>query len=942
MKANINLRRKDLAATISLILAAHGTVYAQDQVDDQSAGDEEGVMMEEVVVTGTFRASLLNSMSLKRNSTSLVEAISAEDLGKLPDISIAESLARLPGIAVQRLNGRGQQVSIRGLSPDFNTGLLNGREQVSVGDNRGVEFDQYPAELLNQVVVYKTPDAKLIGQGLAATVDMRTVRPLDYGERAINLDAQYEWLENDPVSNRDDSGYRFSAMYIDQFADDTFGFLVGYAHATIPSSGLNNNAWGYYVGDGAGNVAVGGGRIWARQSELERDSIVIGMDWEPSDKFVANLDVFYSEFTEDQIKHGLVMNLDGGALTPISTENGIVTEGVYGGNTRLGSENNAFLRDADNLSIGANFKWFFDNEWNMMIDLSHSSVDRSDTNEFESNGALGGAGGLTDEVGFQTGPWGNRWSVGRDYSNLNYGSGEALYATSPFGWGDPNALAPYVPAGQFGYNKVFDIEDDLNALRLEFERPLDWGALSAVHMGYNYANREKSRRANEGVITSGITGPDGMLVTEVEIPADIAGVADLSWGMFGNNTGMVSYDPYALLATGAIQQGEYLYDDIFAKSWVVEEDVHTAYFMFEMDTMIGNMPLTGNFGLQYQWWEQESSGQNASGSGASVVFETYSGDDDDAEWLPSLNLVLSLTDNQKLRFGAARTLVRPRMDEMRASGFYGYDSAKVDNTQADVDALIAAGVSEVQAYSLLSPWSRTGGNITLKPWVADALDLSYEFYFPEGTGMFSVAWFYKDLDTYIYDQTLLFDFTGLPPQGPDPQLYTGPSTSPQNGEGGSIDGWEIAAQIDGAMFTPALEGIGVTGNYSSTDSEIEPNGPGSESRLPGLSESVWNFTAYFERWGFSARVNWRYRDGYVGEVSGFGGARTGSDIAEETIVDAQVSYEIQSGAMQGLTFRLMGYNLTDEPFRSVDVNTGLPTEYQLFGATYAAGISYKF
>jgi iron complex outermembrane receptor protein len=942
MKAHDKLRRKELAATISLLLAAHGSAYAQDQAtgDDQDASED--MVMEEVVVTGTFRASLLNSMSLKRDNTSLVEAISAEDLGKLPDISIAESLARLPGIAVQRLNGRGQQVSIRGLAPDFNTGLLNGREQVSVGDNRGVEFDQYPAELLNQVVVYKTPDARLIGQGVAATVDMRTVRPLDYGERAINLDAQYEWLENDPVSNRDDSGYRFSAMYIDQFADDTFGVLIGYAHATIPSSGLNNNAWGYYVGDGNGNVAVGGGRVWARQSELERDSIVVGLDWEPTDKVSATLDVFYSDFTEDQIKHGLVLNLDGGAMTPISTANGIVTEGVYAGNTLLGTENNAFLRDADNLSIGANLKYYFDNDWNMIIDLSHSSVDRSDTNEFESNGALGGAGGLTDVVGFQTGPWGNRWSVGRDYSNLDYGSGEALYATSPFGWGDPNAIAPYQPAGQFGYNKIFDIEDDLNAFRLEFERPLDWGLLSAVHLGYNFANREKSRRANEGVITSGITGPDGLLQTEVEIPANIAGVADLGFGMFGPNTRMVSYDPYALLRTGAIQQGEYLFDDIFAKSWVVEEDVQTAYFMFEVDTMIGNMPLTGNFGLQYQWWDQKSSGQNASGAGADVVNEVFSGAGDGDEWLPSINLVLSLTDNQKLRFGAARTLVRPRMDEMRASGTYGYNAERADNTQADVDALIAAGVGELQAYSLLSPWSRDGGNVELEPWVADGLDLSYEFYFPEGYGMFSLAWFYKDLDTYIYDQTLLFDFTGLPAEGPPPQLFTGPSTSPQNGEGGTIDGWELAAQIDAGMFSPALEGLGLTGNYSSTDSEIEPEGPGSESRLPGLSETVWNLTAYFERWGFSARVNWRYRDGYVGEVSGFGGQRLGSDIAEETIVDAQVSYEIQSGALQGLTFRLMGYNLTDEPFRSVDVTTGLPTEYQLFGATYAAGVSYKF
>ena len=947
MRAHHKLRRKELAATISLLLAAHGTAYAQDQVSDADDDATEDVLMEEVIVTGSFRASLLNSINMKRNSSSLVEAISAEDLGKLPDVSIAESLARLPGIAVQRLNGRGQQVSIRGLSPDFNTGLLNGREQVSVGDNRGVEFDQYPSELLNQVVVYKTPDARLIGQGLAATVDMRTVRPLDYGERAISANANYEWLENDPVSNRDGDGYRFSAMYIDQFMDDTLGVLVGYAHATIPSSGLNNEPWGYYRGDGAGNVAVGGARLNVRQSELDRDSIVVAVDWEPSDKFVATFDAFVSEFKEDQIKHGFVFNLDAATLVPTATSDGIVTEGMYEGGA-VGLENNAFLRDADTQSFGANFKYFFDNDWNLMVDLSHSSVDRSDTDQFESNGSLGGPGCCNNtaffpyDIGFQTTSRGTFWSVDRDFTNLDYSTPDAFYTTSMFGWGDPNALAPFQPAGQFGYNKVFDINDDINAFRVEMERPLDFGPLTAVHFGYNFQNREKTRRANEGVITSGLTGPDGELLTAVEIPADIAGTADLGWGMFGNNTSIVAYDPYDLLASGAIQQGEYLYNDIFAKSWLVDEDVQTAYFMFEVDTMIGSMPLTGNFGVQYQTWDQKSSGNNAAGSGADVVFETFADSASDDEWLPSLNLALSLTDNQKVRLGAARTLVRPRMDEMTASGFYNYDQGKVNNTQADVDALIASGVPELQAYQLLSPWSRDGGNTRLKPWVADAFDISWEYYFKDGLGMFSAAWFYKDLKTYIYDETVLFDFTGLPPQGAAPQLYTGTSVSPQNGEGGTIDGWEVAATLSGEMLTPWLEGFGVTGNYSRTNSEIEPNGPGSGGSLPGLSETVWNFTAYFERWGFSARVNWRYRDGYVGEVSGFGGQRTGSDIAEETIVDAQLSYEIQNGPLMGLTFLLQGYNLTDEPFRSVDVGTGLPTNYQVFGATYTAGVSYKF
>src|SRR5512138_4022637 len=148
----------------------------------------EGENIEEVVVTG-IRAAIESAISIKQDSNSIVEAISAEDIGKLPDTSIAESISRLPGLTSQRAEGRASAISLRGTDPGFTTALLNGREQVSTGDNRSIEFDQYPSELLSAVVVYKTPDSGLIGQGLAGTIDLRTTRPLGYGRRtmAFNL-----------------------------------------------------------------------------------------------------------------------------------------------------------------------------------------------------------------------------------------------------------------------------------------------------------------------------------------------------------------------------------------------------------------------------------------------------------------------------------------------------------------------------------------------------------------------------------------------------------------------------------------------------------------------------------------------------------------------------------------------------------------------------------
>src|SRR5204862_328503 len=125
--------------------------------------------IESVKVVG-IRLGIENAIDTKQEATSVVESVSAEDIGKLPDASIAESIARLPGVTSQRVNGRSNAISIRGFAPDFSTTLLNGREQTSTGDNRAVEYDQYPAEVVNQVLIYKTANAALIGQGLSGTV----------------------------------------------------------------------------------------------------------------------------------------------------------------------------------------------------------------------------------------------------------------------------------------------------------------------------------------------------------------------------------------------------------------------------------------------------------------------------------------------------------------------------------------------------------------------------------------------------------------------------------------------------------------------------------------------------------------------------------------------------------------------------------------------------
>ena len=194
----------------------------------------EGDNIEEVVVTG-IRHGIEDAIEIKKDNGSIVEAISAEDIGKLPDTSIADSISRLPGLTSQRAEGRASAISLRGTDPGFTTALLNGREQVSTGDNRSIEFEQYPSELLSSVVVYKTPDAGLIGQGLAGTIDLRTTRPLNYGRRTMAFNLRGEANSHDDLgADSDEKGYRASFSYIDQFADDTIGVTFGVARLVSP------------------------------------------------------------------------------------------------------------------------------------------------------------------------------------------------------------------------------------------------------------------------------------------------------------------------------------------------------------------------------------------------------------------------------------------------------------------------------------------------------------------------------------------------------------------------------------------------------------------------------------------------------------------------------------------------------------------------------------
>lgn len=909
--------------TIALVAAGIApSAYAAEQNKSQQKTNE----VEVIQVTG-IRGSLQKSQALKMDSSSIVEAISAEDIGKLPDVSIAESLARLPGLTSQRVNGRGQVISIRGLDPDFSTALLNGRQQVSTGDNRSVEFDQYPSELLSGAVIYKTPDASLLGQGLAGTVDMQTIRPLHHGERTFVINTRYEWNGMEALNNdADDTGERLTLSYIDQFADDTLGVAIGYAHINTPTQGKRYEAWGYPTLDGLGPLeidddaaVIGGVKPFVQSNTLERDSVMAVIEYAPGDKFTSTLDMFYSEFEETQLLRGIELPLGWGAWGPnggtrlapgYTVENGLVTSGTF---TNVGGVIRSDLekRDAELYAIGWNNKYEISDTWTVEADISYSKADRVDQIIENYSGYVDGF----DDVTFKTSGTGTVFG-----SSLDYTDASKIKVTNVQGWG--SNFVPGEDGGQKGYYKRPASTDELTQLRLSAEHLLDSEIFSSIEFGINYDEREKTK-TTEPEYYFGLPGDTPEERSQADLPANTT-TTDLS---FIGIDGIIGYDPLAMFNSGTYDLVRAIRADVNAKSWTVEEEILTAYVQANIDAEWGSIPVKGNIGLQVIDSEQSSHAFSSQGEGVEMETVPQAGGKSYTEVLPSLNLSFEVGDQQFVRVGAARTLARPRMDDLRASSTF---------TLSTNSALLAS--TDVN----LSPWSAGGGNPELDPWIADAYDLTYEMYLDDSMGYFSVAGFYKDLKSYIVDTVQLMDFSGFPiPEGMNPQLTQGYLEIKENGQGGNIKGLEVSGSVAGELFHESLTGYGTIFSASYTDSDIEPeNTPARQ--LPGMSKNVYSLTFYYENEGLSARVSGRYRSNFIGELPNFDAARTQRIVSGETLVDAQISYSFDEGTFDGLTLLLQGNNLTDEPFVSyANDSTTLITDYQSYGRTFAVGLSYK-
>ncbi|WP_404424862.1 TonB-dependent receptor [Nibricoccus sp. IMCC34717] len=874
-------------------------------------------------VQGGFAGSLVASLEKKREEVAISEVISAEDIGKLPDISIAESLTRLPGVTTQRLNGRAQSIAIRGMNGDFSTGLLNGRQQVSTSAGRSVEYDQYPAELLRAVVLYKSGDASLIGQGLSGTVDMQTVRPLSVSKRTVAANAFYEWNNmSSRNAGADNTGTRATLSYIDQFADGKLGIAVGITRSDRPGQGEQWNAWGYpTVGknlDSTQPYVLGGAKPFVRTSQLKRDGYMAVIEAKPNENVHSTIDLFYSDFKELQLLRGIEIPLwwSSAQLQPgFTVQDGLVTEGTF--KNIYGVVRNDFVRRKNNLFAGGwNLELGNRDGWKVILDLAYSKIDRKDL-VFESySGFASNQVGLPDTMTYklQGTAGGALFTPALDYTDST-----KMHLTSPQGWGGGD-----VPGGQVGFVKGPYSKDEIGQYTLRTTRKLN-GFLKRVEIGAALNTRDKYEYelgpgGKEGYF---LALPNG--ATSAALPESV-GVTDLS---FIGIKGMYSYDPVKLYDTNYYNQIPNNNPSYVANNWSVSEKISLAYAKFEFEREIRGMMLSGNFGTQVVHSDQTATGKAALGSTVTDVRGTHK------YWdiVPSFNTNLKLTDNRVIRFSLARQLARQPMVDMRAGSTYSYNP----NLAGSNDPFNSA-------------YSANGGNPKLEPWRSNSIDLSFENYFKDNKGYWAIAGFYKDLVSYTYNRPQIIDFANYPngqqpgAPGSTPATTLGRATMPTNGSGGYVKGLEFTLSIAGEKFTEHLKGWGFIGSYSLNRSSVV-NESTVTNRLPGLSERVASGTVYYEHTsGFSARISLRYRSDFDGDIATFGPRGAVWRLVQaETIVDAQVGYKFNKGRLKGLEFILQGYNLTDEPlFATSGRDTRLVQDYQRYGASYSAGVSYRF
>ncbi|MCU4677543.1 TonB-dependent receptor [Catenovulum sp. 2E275] len=988
---NTNLFKRPLATCISAVLAVSFSHQVLSQENEQAEVDE-------VISVKGIRGSLVRSMDLKRDTFGVMDAISAEEMGKFPDTNLAESLQRITGVTISRSNGEGSEITVRGFGPHFNLVTLNGRQMPGTGFTRSFNFENLSSEGVSTLEVVKTARAETPTGGLGATVNIVTAKPLQSPGEKLSVMGK---LIND-TSNvaGDDFTPEFAALYSNTFMDDTFGISANFsyhrrdfqqqsasiqgwhANVDLPSepsgevidhraTDADGNPIAAFIDDDGNAVA---GHFFPKDmnysySDVQRERIngQITLQYKPTDNLIITTDYTGSLATTgvETTGWGIWNNFGGNINAYELDENGTAIYADIAGDDGSFTMNRGTV-EVDSRSIGLNLDWQATDNIHVELDM-HDSVSKIDNGKdkgIKSNGQIIlGSDKLETKI-------------------YDYRTGEIPHFEILWENGTNQLTASEIDSnfGQFTHTPG---ESSVQQVQLDttWTNPSS-SALAKLKGGVSFTKQELSGQDK----WSGLLGKAGfspsfvnMLPDTMFTKHDTGGFLDQFAGG-GHALSPNYYYTYDFEQAIAIHEA-YLTADVvgetdafvagisgIAPRSLVEEKTKAAYLQSEWYFDVANFPVQINAGIRYE--ESEVISPSESRIVEQVVWSSAS------EWitrfagngelqkvtneggydvvLPMLDIKVDLTDDLVGRFSAGKSMTRPELGFLLGGASY-------------------TGSPKIGA--------RTGsrGNTNLKPYLSTNIDLSLEYYY-EDASYISVGLFSKEVDDWIDSATVdvtldgVYDvykgqrynqavaqIEGRGEQATDSAIHAqllenghgdsagaiaaDPSTdpllvwsvsSPENVGTRKVHGAEFAIQH---MFGESGFGTSLNATIVNGDVKYQPYILDTQTVLPGISDSA-NFQLFYEKDGLSIKTTYAWRDSYlIGQGQSQGSSEAPPQFAKAFGQwDLSINYDID----ENFTVFFDGLNINNE----TEQGYGRFEEQFLFarqyGPRYTVGARYSF
>jgi TonB-dependent receptor len=891
----------------------------------------------EVVVTG-IRSSITTSRAIKRNSLEIVDAIAPEDIGKLPDTNLAESLERITGVSIDRSGGEGAFITVRGFGPEFNTVLLNGRQIATATDpsqasGRAFSFDTLASELVSGVEVYKSSTSRLQSGGVGSTVNVKTARPFNYAGFKASGSVDVNRDQNSGKSAPD-----ASFLVSDLFADGQFGALLSGSYQRRKDRLNAATTDGWIINGGTPTSAINGGAgvqktasnpqgnlfvpqdfgSQAQFEDRERIGGTLVLQYKANDNLTLTSDTLYSKFTNTTDTRSYGHWFTASNLTNVVTDaNGTVIDMTQGVGQASDFHDKKYDKKTDLLSTGLNADWNISDRVNLSLDGSYSRATEDPNGGKESELALLGYTGQT--IRYRS-----------DGAILPYTTGYIQNAAGVVG--DSQPLFQHVMLLR-GYG----VTDTVGQLHADFTFKGDSPdeGLANLHWGgfFSRDRKDTSLYSNDGGTGCTTCGYNNPAPPGVPIGVFSLGNNFLS-GVSGSNrlpTQWLTFDGQQLFDAITAQQQLINPGFTFAPPKVnnalVIERVFGGYLEAQFAGNLAGRKFTSVVGVRVEDTHADISGlatqfvaltklaNDATQYGVTTSgTSTVSRSSHYTDILPSLSFRWDLTDALVARFAASETMTRPTLEQL-----------------SPVTTLVTLRPGNFAAAS---------GNPDLKPFRSNNLDMSFEYYYGQSNYV-SLGLFYKNVSNFIVlNQTtgpvnntakaaLLDPATGLPAQ------FT--ITAPQNGPSAVVDGVEAGVT---QAFGDSGFGVQINGTYAHSDKSLNTADLTNKFALTGLSNSA-NGVLFYDKHSFEARAAVNWRDHFLQYLSppplnGAGQAVT--QVRARYQLDASATYHIS----KEFAVFAEGVNLTNTPVLKYAYYQNQFVSAEDSGARYKVGFRASF